>query len=161
MRLRAPAQVRALAGGERVLAWAPSGASAVVATEKALVLPAGVGPALVAWDLVLRAQWAEGVLDLTVQERAGGRPEVLHVPVEGPVDALAGVVRERVNASIAVQRHVMLAGDKGARVIARRVPGQTELRWTVVFDSGLDPRDPELRSRADAALADLRAALGV
>jgi hypothetical protein len=161
VRFRAPAEVRARAGDERVLAWAPSGGSAVVATESALLLPDGAGPPVVAWDLVLRAQWEEGVLAVTVQERAGGRPEVLRVPVEGPVDSLAGVVRERVNASIAVQRHVMLAGDRGARVIARRVPGQTELRWTVVFDSGLDPRDPELRSRADSALAELRSALGV
>ena len=161
MRLRAPIEVRGRVAGERVLAWLVSGTSSMVATPTSLVLPEGNDLARVPWDLVLRAQWVEQAVDLTVQERAGGRPVVLHVPVTGAVDTMAGVVRERVNASIAVQRHVTLAGDKGARVVARRVPGQTELRWTVVFDSGLDPADPALRARADTALAELRAALGV
>jgi hypothetical protein len=71
------------------------------------------------------------------------------------------VVRERVNASIVVQRHVELRGEVGARIVARRVPGSTELRWTVTFDAGLDPRDPDLRRRADEALDTLRTSLGV
>ncbi len=161
MRLRPPAEVRQRAHGERVLSWLASGTSSVVATPTTLVLPEGSEVEHVPWDLVLRAQWVEQALDVTLQERAGGRPVVLHVPVTGVVDTMAGVVRERVNASIAVQRHVALVGAQGARVVARRVPGETELRWTVVFDSGLDARDPALRARADSALADLRAALGV
>jgi hypothetical protein len=161
MRLRPPSEVRQRVQGERVLAWLVSGTSSLVATPTALVLPEGSDVQHVPWDLVLRAQWVEQALDLTLQERAGGRPVVLNVPVTGVVDTMAGVVRERVNASIAVQRHVPLVGAQGARVVARRVPGETELRWTVVFDSGLDARDPALRARADSALADLRAALGV
>lgn len=161
MRFRTPSEVKARAGGERVLAWLPSGASSVVATEIALVLPDGVEPQRVPWDLVLRAQWSEGVLDLTAQDGPGGRPRHVQVPFTGAPDVLAGVVRERVNASIVVQDHVTLSGTQGARVVARRVPGSTDLRWSVVFDAGLDPRDPELRARADAALAELRASLGV
>lgn len=161
MRLRPPAEVRQRVHGERVLAWLASGTSSLVATSTTLVLPEGSDPARVPWDLVLKAQWVEQALDLTVQERAGGRPVGLNVAVTGMVDTMAGVVRERVNASIAVHRHVPLVGARGARVVARRVPGETELRWTVVFDSGLDARDPVLRARADAALAQLRAALGV
>lgn len=161
MRLRAPAEVRARAAGERVLAWLPSGSSSLVATDVALLLPEGSEPARVPWDLVLRAQWAEDSLDVTVQSGPGGRPVVVHVPVTGDISTLAGVVRERVNASIVVQDHVTLSGTAGARVVARRVPGSTDLRWSVVFDPGLDPSDPALRAAADAALAELRASLGV
>jgi hypothetical protein len=71
------------------------------------------------------------------------------------------VIRERVNASIVVQRRIELVGERGARFVARREPGTTDLRWSVVFDAGLDPSDPELRRRADEALAALRVSLGV
>ena len=144
-----------------MLAWLPSGASSLVATDVALLLPEGSEPARVPWDLVLRAQWAEDSLDVTVQSGPGERPVVVHVPVTGDISTLAGVVRERVNASIVVQDHVTLSGTAGARVVARRVPGSTDLRWSVVFDPGLDPSDPALRAAADAALAELRASLGV
>lgn len=159
--LRPPAPVRARAAGERVLAWLPSGTSTLVATETALLLPEGEEPDRVPWDLVLRAVWVDEALDLTVQGGAGGRPRVLHLPVTGAADTLAGVVRERVNASIVVQHHAALVGDKGARFVARRIPGSTELRWSVVFDAGLDPSDPDLRARADDALAGFRSALGI
>jgi hypothetical protein len=66
-----------------------------------------------------------------------------------------------VTSSIVVQHHAELVGERGARFVARRVPGSTDLRWSVVFDTGLDPADPELRRRADEILADLRASLGV
>lgn len=161
MRLRPPAEIRARAGGERVLAWLPSGSSSLVATELALVLPEGSEPERVLWDLVLRAQWTEDALDLTAQTGPGGRPVVVHVPVTGDIGTIAGVVRERVNASIVVQDRITLTGKAGARVVARRIPGSTDLRWSVVFDPGLDPADPALRAAADAALAQLRASLGV
>ena len=41
------------------------------------------------------------------------------------------------------------------------MPGTTDLRWSVVFDAGLDPSDPQLRVRADDVLAGLRTSLGV
>jgi hypothetical protein len=161
MRFRPPAEVRARVPGERVLAWLPSGSSSVVATETGLLLAEGQDPQRLSWDLVLRAVWGEDGVDITAQTSPGSRPVVVHVPVTGDAETLAGVVRERVNASIVVQHHVALVGDKGARVVARRVPGSTELRWSVVFDAGLDASDPALRDQADAALADLRSTLGV
>ena len=89
------------------------------------------------------------------------RPVSLRVPIEGDAGALPSVVKERVNASIVVSRHVELQGERGARLVARRTPGSSELRWSVVFDPGLDPADPDLRASADAALEALRGSLGV
>jgi hypothetical protein len=158
VRFRPPSAVRTHAGGRRVLAWTASGGSPLVATEHDLVLPEGER---VPWDLVLRATWEPDTLELTAQDQAGGRPVVRRLPLDGDPGVLPEVVRERVKASIVVQHHVELVGERGARIVARRTPGTTELRWSVVFDAGLDASDPQLRRRADDALADLRVALGV
>ena len=162
MRLRAPAEVRARVPGERVLAWMPSGTSFLVATGSGLTLPDGEHEGLrVSWDLILRTVWEPDAVEVTAQESAGGRPVVHRVHIGGEPGALPEVVRERVTASIVVQHHVELIGERGARVVARRVEGETDLRWTVVFDAGLDPSDPQLRQAADDALDALRASLGV
>ena len=162
MRLRPPADVRARVPGERVLAWMPVGASSLVATDLALMLPNGAeGDLRVPWDRVLRASWEPEVFELTAQPVDGGRPVVTRVRIEGEPGVLPEVVRERVTASIVVQHHAVLDGERGARFIARRVPGSADLRWSVVFDAGLDPSDPQLRVRADDVLAGLRTSLGV
>lgn len=162
MRLRAPAEVRARVPGERVLAWMPSGASYAVATEEAFVLPEGENAGLrVPWDLVLRTVWEPDAVEITAQESAGGRPVVHRVHIGGEPGVLPQVVRERVTASIVVQHHAELVDGRGARFVARRVAGSTDLRWTVVFDAGLDPSDPALRRAADEALTALRVSLGV
>ena len=161
MRLRPPAEVRARAEGERVLAWLPSVGSSLVATDRTLLLPEGTTPERVPWDRVLHASWDATSLRITVQDPSGGRPTELRVPVLEDHGSLPEVVRERVKASIVVQHHVELHGEQGARIVARRTPGDTVLRWSVVFDPGLDPSDPVLRALADEALAALRGSLGV
>ncbi|MCA0328916.1 MAG: hypothetical protein LCI03_03335 [Actinobacteria bacterium] len=161
LRLRAPSEIRARVPGEKVLAWCPSGSSSCIATGTGLLLPEGFDPARLAWDLVLRAVWGEDGVDITAQRTPGGRPETFHVPMSDDAESLAMVTRERVNASIVVQHHAELVGSAGARLVARRIPGSTDLRWSVVFDPGLDPSDPDLRAAADQALADLRTSLGI
>ena len=172
---RAPSAVRQRVPGERVLAWMPVGESSLVATETALVLPAespssapsGTPDALatdatrVPWDRVLRASWEPEIVEVTAQSAGGGRPAVYRVRIDTDPGVLPEVVRERVTASIVVQHHAVLDGDRGARFIARRVPGTTDLRWSVVFDPGLDPTDPALRDAADEVLTTLRTSLGI
>lgn len=161
MRLRPPVEVRARVGRDRLLGWTASGTSSLVATDTALLLPVGEEPERVPWDLVLRVTWNEDAVEITAQASPGGRPVTHRVPVGRELGGLPDVVRERVNASIVVQHHVELEGERGARLVARRAPGSADLRWSVVFDAGLDPSDPDLRERADRALADLRASLGI
>jgi hypothetical protein len=162
VRLRAPAEIRERVPGERVLAWIPVGSSSLIATDEALLLPADGGAEVrVPWDRVLRASWEPEVFEVTAQPEAGGRPVVHRVRFDGDPGVLPEVVRERVTSSIVVQHHAELLGERGARFVARRTPGSTDLRWAVVFDPGLDPADPELRRRADEALAEFRASLGI
>ena len=161
MRKRVPAELKSRAADRRVLAWASSGSSWLAATEAALLLPDGCEPTELSWDLILRVTWPDAFAEVAYQERAGGAPLVIKVPVQGEVEILAAVVREQVMASIVVQHHVALDGDRGARLVARRVPGETEFRWSVVFDSGVDSANPEIRELVDSALLSLRTSLGV
>ena len=161
MRLRPPTELRHRAAPDRVLAWTASGDSELAALDTALLLPTGSDPDRIPWDLVLRASWTEGQLEVSAQDRPGGPARTHRIAFTGSPGVLPDVVRDRVNASIVIQHHVPLDGERGARIVARRTPGSTELRWSVVFDPGLDPSDPGLRAAADEALAVLRGSLGV
>jgi len=169
---RPPAEVREVVpSGERVLAWSrvsPGGVA--VATDAALYLPVGgsearqVGQAApvglrLAWDLITKATFSDAaVLVVEGRPEARARDRAWRVVLEEP-GALPTVVYERVTSSVVVSERVALRGELGARIVARRVGDG--LRWTVTFDAGLDSRDPALRQEADAALAELRATLGV
>ena len=66
-------------------------------------------------------------------------------------------------ASVVVSERVDLGGGAGAQLmVARRASDDDELRWSVVFDAGLDSSDdPRLRAAAAEALDRLRDALGI
>ncbi len=148
---RAPAEVRQRAGGDKPLAWAPVAGDWVVATRDRLFLPLQEP---VRWDEVIRAAWDAPVLALQLAQGP------YRLVTENP-GLIPDVVNERVKASVVVQHHVPLRGDKGVRIVARRVPGGTEVTWRVTFDAGLDPQDPALRADAEAALAEVRATMGL
>jgi hypothetical protein len=148
---RAPVEVRKRADGDKPLAWAAVAGDWVVASRDRLFLPL---QAPVTWDQVIRAAWDAPVLELQLAEGP------YRLVIENP-GLIPDVVNERVKASVVVQHHVPLRGDKGVRIVARRKPGGAEVTWRVTFDAGLDPADPELRSDADAALAELRTTMGL
>jgi hypothetical protein len=148
---RVPAEVKQRAAGEKPLAWAPVAGDWIVATRDRLFLPLAEP---LAWDEVIRAAWDAPVMQLQLPQ--GPYRLVLENP-----GAIPEVVNERVKASVVIQHHVPLQGDLGVRIVARRRPGASEVTWRVSFDAGLDPRDPGLRAAADAALAELRATLGL
>ncbi|MFI9560869.1 hypothetical protein [Nonomuraea endophytica] len=153
---RLPADVRkslATEPGERVLAFAPSGDGYVVATDRALFLPDGVR---VPYETIDRAAWSEdGVLNVAT---TGG--ERYQAPVREP-RRLPETVRERVNSTIVVNKHVRLPGRGGVRLVARRPPGGEVKEWTLVFDEGIDPNDPGVRAQAEQALEGVRRSMGV
>ena len=73
---------------------------------------------------------------------------------------LPAVAAERASWAKLVDQRISLNGEAGARAIARRVPGGSQVRWLVVLDHGLDPADPEVRTGLKAALTELREATG-
>ncbi len=146
---RAPAEVRQRV--RKPLAWAPVGGDWVIATSEQLLLPFR-DP--ITWDLVVRAAWDEPVLELQLPDGP------YRLVIENPGN-IPRVVNERVKASVVIQHHVPLEGDKGVRIVARRRPGTTDVTWRVTFDSGLNSADPQLRAAADEALRDLRTTMGL
>ena len=75
---------------------------------------------------------------------------------------LLELVRERVTASLVLQRDVPVTGRRGLRVIARRAPrGDRPLRWFYEYDAGVDPDDPRVRELAAQALAEARDEVGL
>lgn len=145
---------------ERVVAWGSTSDATqtayVVATERALYLSSR--GERIPWDRISRAGWVEPDLELVVDGTE--RPEFMRVHLDDPRD-LPAAVHDRVTASVVVSEWVDLANGKGARLVARRASDEDAVRWSVVFDAGLDPADPALRQAADEALRRLRDSLGI
>jgi hypothetical protein len=160
----------AVAPGERLLAIArgpdsaEGGAAVVGGTADAVYVAshAGADVVRIAWEAVEAADWNADERRLRISEVGAwgaARPE--HVVTLADPDRLLQLVRERVTASVVLQRHVPVAGRRGVRVIARRAPrGGGRLRWVFEYDEGVDPDDPHVRRVADAALAAAREETG-
>ncbi|MEQ6902612.1 hypothetical protein [Nocardioides sp. YIM 152588] len=146
-----------VAAGERVLAWATGENGAVGGSRQALYLPRRVP-----WERVASAEWDEESSLLRVTELAPwGEPQPVHERRLADAGLLLQLVRERVTASIVLQRHVVVPGLGGARVLARRPPSGTgALAFFVEYDEGLDPTDPRVGAVVDAALATAREDVG-
>ncbi len=121
----------AVAAGERVLAWCHDGDGRVVAgTRDALYLPRPASeagePLRVPWEQVEAADWDADASVLRVSEvGTWGAPRPVHRLVLVQPTLLLQLVRERVTATVVLQRHVPIAGRRGLRVIARRAPAAT------------------------------------
>lgn len=143
--------------GERRVAWAlTDGGDPVVAVTGGLVLP---GRALLPWRQVEKAGWQRPELRVReVAEVAESGPEhVLQLADEGD---LPEVVRDRVTTSVAWATTARLSPGGGVRIVGRRVPGEEQLEWQLVFDAGTDPSDPLVRAQAEHALQGARRSIG-
>lgn len=152
-----------IAAGERVLAWgigdeSRADASFVVATDQALYDQRST--LRLPWVDVIKGTWEQPDFRFTVETPHGVQRTVIRV-----FDArdLPAAVRDRVTDTVVVSEYVNLGEDEGAQLVARRDPGGdvADIRWSIVFDAGLDPTDLARRSRADRALAELRGSLGI
>lgn len=154
---KVPPEVAALVGErERVLAWselAPTGW--LVATDASLHITEP--PVNARWVGVLGASWDDPMLDVSLL--TDGRPAVVQVE---PVDArsVPQVVRERIEQSLMVEKHVPLVGSRGVRFLARRDPVSDEVFWQRLPDPGVDLCDPQLAAAADRAEAELKLIYG-
>ena len=157
----------AVAAGERVLAWCHDGDGRVVAgTRDALYLPRSSADPTetlrVPWEQVEAADWDADTSVLRVSEVGtwGAQRPVHRLALVEPTRLLQ-LVRERVTATVVLQRHVPITGRRGLRVIARRAPGgDRAVSWVYEFDEGIDPADPAVRAAADAALAQAQDEVG-
>jgi hypothetical protein len=147
-----------LGPGERLLARAESEAGPLAATTRHLVLPADGGFHAIGWEKVERATWSRDDDQLVVVETAplGAEPRRHRVGL-GEATRFLDVVREQVQASVVISRHVPITDERGVRVSGRRRPGRRALAWVVAVDAGIDLDDPTVRAKVDQAVAQVRA----
>jgi len=152
-----------VAPGERVLASCASVDGVVLAgTRDAFYI--GSEPVIrVPWEQVEAADWDrdDAVFRLSLVG-SWGEEKVEHSYGLTEPGRLLELVRERVTASIVLQRHVPVAGRHGVRVIGRRPPrGTGEIAWFFEYDEAVDPTDPAVREACVGALAAARADVGL
>jgi hypothetical protein len=115
------------------------------------------------WERVERADWEredDRLRIVEVGEFGKVRPQhSYHVDNPG---VFVPLLRERVTASVVLQRRVVVSGRKGLFVIARRPPrGTGEITWAFEFDPGVDPEDPEVTRLAQEGLRAAAEELGL
>ncbi len=168
--------------GERVRAAAhtPDGTWLLGTAVALVVVPprpeetAGTGPVVepervvepvetIPWERVEQADWDRDTARLRVSEVGEfGRVRPVHQFTINDPGPLLPMVRERVTASVVLQRRVTVTGRKGFSVVARRSPtGAGEIGWAYEFDVGVEPDDPEVRRLADAARRGAEEELGL
>ena len=164
-RERPPAEaVAGLDRNERVVSWASTvDGGAAVATQRGLWLQGPDGAERLPWHLVDKVTWRGGTLTVTAAtDRGDGvldEQPPRSVRLARPRD-LPPTVRVRVERSIAFTRHHPVPGG-GVRVIGRRIPGRDGVSWQLLFDRGVDPDDPAVRSRTAQVVDQARAEIGL
>jgi hypothetical protein len=156
--------------GEKLLAEAAADEAQLGGTRDALYVVRRLGHDRLAldetvripWEKVQAADWDQESATLRVSEvGAWGDQRPEHVFTLAEPGRLLELVRERVTASVVLQRHVPVDGGRGVRVIARRAPrGDRPIAWFYEYDEGVDPDDPEVRRAAQEALAAARTEVG-
>jgi hypothetical protein len=160
-----PASVRSAVPGKVLAAVEAQDGTWLAGTRDALhvVRPAGSSPASLRWEEVQRADWDLETATLRVERvEEYGRPLTPYSFVLTEPGALLPLIRERVTASVLLQRRVDLERRRGFTVIGRRSPtGRGVVTWAFEFDRGVDPDDPQVREAAGAALREAQQSVGL
>lgn len=161
---RTPAPAVPVALGEKVLAATTATDGVVLAgTRDAFYVVAAGETRRVPWEQVEAADWDRDTDTFRLSEVGSwGEQRPVHVATLQEPGRLLELVRERVTASVVLQRHVAVTGRRGLRVIARRAPAGTgTIQWVYEYDEGIDPEDPAVRAVARSALETMRRDVGL
>jgi hypothetical protein len=115
------------------------------------------------WEQVEGADWDREGSRLRVTEigRYGEpRPSYVFMLPEAEPASLLQLIRERVTASVVLQRGMLVDGKRGLKVVGRRSPSGGPITWMHEYDDGVDPDDPVVAEAAEALLRDARADVG-
>ena len=152
--VRTPTPQVAVAAGEKVLASATAADGTLLAgTRDAFYVVVAGETRRVPWEQVEAADWDRDTETFRLSEvGTWGEERPVHAVTLSEPGRLLELVRERVTASVVLQRHVNVAGRQGLRVIARRAPGGGPIEWVYEYDEGVDPSDPRVAAAAREAL---------
>ncbi len=109
------------------------------------------------WEEILTAEWDSEADTLTI---VLVEPEVLTFELADPA-LLLQLVRERVTASVVLTKRVLVQGQLGFTLMARRPPDGGEISFTVEYDRGLDPDSVATKEAARTALRGVRDEVGL
>ncbi len=154
----------AVVPGEKVLAAAQTsdGTWLLATRERLYAVDDGAELLRLRWEEVQRADWDRDSTTLRVEAVRDYGEQVATSTYQVPEPGrLVPLVRERVDASIVLQRRVPVVGKRGFTVVARRSPsGGDELTWSFEFDAGIDPEDAVVAAATDVALGEAKESLG-
>jgi hypothetical protein len=156
-----PAEVRSAVGGRPLASACAEDGTWLVGTRDALFME-GADPVTLPWERVLRADWDQDTSTLTVHRvEEYGEPTTTWSFVLPAPGGVVPLLRERVSASVVLQRRVPLEKKRGLTVIARRPPAGGAVTWAYQLDPGVDPSDPLVAVAAEEALRDAQESLGL
>jgi hypothetical protein len=135
----------------------------LVGTRRALAVVGPEDVRQIPWEQLQAADWDQEESRLRFSEVGEfGRPRPTYsftLPDAEP-RLLLQLVRERVTASIVLQRRHVVAAKRGFTVVGRRPPTGGPISWMVEYDDGIDPDDPDVARAADAVLERAREDVG-
>lgn len=155
--------------GARPLAFVEAEGTWLVGTRSELVLlPSGADTSdpevtRIPWERVEGADWDREESRLRVTELGEWglpRPSYVFAMPEAEPAMLLQLIRERVTASVVLQRGRLIEGRRGLKVIGRRSPAGGPITWMHEYDAGIDPHDPEVAAVAEALLREAQADVG-
>jgi hypothetical protein len=137
----------------RILAWAEGPAGFVVGSPASLSWGGEGAWTHVGWHEIERGGWNAETATLSWMLHGGRRGSVALVKP----GRLPELFRERIAATIALERFVPLAGDRGVIVTARRdLAAGGAISWHSTLTRGLTWRSEGVQAAADRAMAELR-----
>jgi hypothetical protein len=140
-------------GSPRILAWARSEDGFCIGSPARLSHGGEAGWSHLGWHEIEHGSWNAETATLSWTRHGGGRGSVrLTQP-----GRLPELFRERIAASIALERFIPLAGERGVIITARRdLSDGGSISWHSKLTRGLTWQTEGVREAADAALARLR-----
>jgi hypothetical protein len=157
-----PREVSAHVDGRPLAVAEAADGTWLVGTRAALVL-VGADAVAIPWERLEGADWDRDESRLGFAEVGEfGRPRPSYsftLPDAEPRDLLE-LIRERVTASIVLQRGHVMSGKRGFKVLGRRSPAGGPISWMFEYDEGIDPEDPAVVEAADALLERAREDVG-
>jgi hypothetical protein len=142
----------------RILAWARSSTGYCIASPTALSYGDEAGWTHIGWHEIERGGWNAELRKLSwVLHAAPGKPSPRGSLELLEPGRLPELFRERISATIAIERFVPLLGERGVTISARRDLGASgTVAWHSTLTRGLSWETDGVRAAVDQAMEQLR-----